>query len=147
VRDDFDRAWDLSWREYEKFVEESVSRACNPDIWRIEKQWRRTYSDGINCRFDVHIAERRQGGIGIVIDAKHFKIADLNKNEIDTTIQYRKRSRSSSAIIILSPTTFCPDSVWRYADSFDGLHVMYGGRHLVRSLDALFREIENDLCY
>ena len=50
---------------------------------------------------DISVAERRQGGRHFVIDCKHFPIAELNENEIQTTLDYKRRSKASKAIILI----------------------------------------------
>ena len=58
---------------------------------------------------DIHIAERRRGGRHFVIDCKHFPKTNLNENEIRTTLEYKKRSKASKAIILVSKASRCPD--------------------------------------
>ena len=60
---------------------------------------------------DLTPAERRQGGKAIVLDAKHFTVTPLNRNEVDTTDEYRKRTRASHAVLAVSPVTKVPQSV------------------------------------
>ena len=59
-------------------------------------------------RMDISVAERRQGGKHFVIDCKHFPIAELNEHEIKTTLDDKRRSRASKAIILVSKSSNCP---------------------------------------
>jgi len=136
----------MSWREFELLVEESVHFALNPNIWRIATQWNRQYynrenpNNPIPARMDIHIAERRQGGIGVVIDAKHFQIAPLNRNEIDTTENYRRRCRASKALIIASQSTIIPQSVANYSYQLK-VDLMQANRNLKSNLRKYFYDI------
>ena len=51
---------------------------------------------------DIYIAERRQGGKRYVIDCKHYRKAWLNEQEIDSTLCYKKGSKASVAIVLIS---------------------------------------------
>ena len=93
---------DLTWRQFEILCESLIRESLDPQKWRIASQRRRQYADGETKIMDFHIAERRQGGRGIVIDCKHFPKAPLNENEIRTTVDYKRRSRASKAIILIS---------------------------------------------
>src|SRR5262249_31846072 len=112
-----ERTW--TWHQFEQFVIEQTKFTLDQTQWRIASQWRRKYlqKDGepIELRMDVHIAERRQGGRGIVLDAKHFTKVPLNKNEINTTERYRKSTKASLGIVVVSPVTNVPSSVVAYA--------------------------------
>jgi hypothetical protein len=86
-------------------------------VIRVKPQQKRTYADGETKIMDFHIAEKRQGGKHYVIDCKHFPKADLSNHEIDTTLEYKDRSRASKAFVLLSDVSNCPPSVDRYAKS------------------------------
>lgn len=45
-----------------------------------------------------------------MIDCKHFPVAALNEEEIRTTLDYKRRSNASKAIILVSKVSNCPDS-------------------------------------
>ena len=93
---------ELTWREFENFCEDMIFSCVDETKFRVNIQHNRQYSDGSNYRMDCHIAERRIGGKGLVIDFKHFPIAKLNRNEVLTTENYRKRCRASAAVIMYS---------------------------------------------
>ena len=98
----------MTWREFEQRCEE-LARRCFPNQkYRVECNQPRTYADGNTRRMDISVAERRQGGRHFVIDCKHFPIAELNENEIQTTLDYKQRSRASKAIILVSRSSNCP---------------------------------------
>ncbi len=73
---------ELTWREFERHCEDILFTCIDESKFRINVQYNRQYSDGQNFRMDCHIAERRQGGKGLVIDFKHFPVAKLNRHEI-----------------------------------------------------------------
>lgn len=104
-----ERSADMSWRDFERRCEKLVARCFSHDKYRVEAQRETTYSDGRTRRMDIHIAERRQGGKHYVVDCKHFPIATLNENEIQTTLAYKRDSRASKAIILVSASSNCPD--------------------------------------
>ena len=81
---------DMTWREFEKEVEEDVERHTSDKKYRVESQRSSTYSDGETKRMDIHVAERRQGGNHHVVDAKHFN-GDLPASEIVDTKDYQRR--------------------------------------------------------
>ena len=99
---------ELTWREFEQRCEDLVNRTFPDKKYRVECNQPRTYADGRTKRMDISIAERRQGGCHFVIDCKHFPIAELNENEIQTTLDYKRRSRASKAIILVSKSSYCP---------------------------------------
>ena len=51
---------------------------------------------------DYHVAEKRQGGKHYVIDCKHYPKAILSRREVDDTLEYKRKSRASKAIILIS---------------------------------------------
>lgn len=106
---------DMTWREFEKEVEEDVERHTSDKKYRVESQRSSTYSDGETKRMDIHVAERRQGGNHHVVDAKHFN-GDLPASEIADTKDYQRRSRASSATVVISDTTTIPESTQQKAD-------------------------------
>ena len=105
----------MTWREFEKEVEEDVERHTSEDKYRVENQRSSTYSDGETKRMDIHVAERRQGGNHHVVDAKHFD-GDLPASEIADTKDYQTRSRASSATVVISDTTTIPEKTQQKAD-------------------------------
>jgi hypothetical protein len=72
---------DMTWRQFELYCEDLMRSIFSDSEYRVSTQHNVTYSDGMNKRLDMHIAERRRGGRGFVIDFKHFKTASLNKNK------------------------------------------------------------------
>ena len=101
---------DMSWRDFERRCEELV-KSCFPDEkFRVACQVPRTYADGTTKRMDISIAERRRGGKHYVVDCKHFRVAVLNENEIRTTLEYKRISNASKAIILVSASSNCPDN-------------------------------------
>lgn len=93
---------ELTWKEFEDHCEEILFSCVDQRNFRINIQHSRQYSDGNNYRMDCHIAEKRVGGKGLVVDFKHFPIAKLNRNEILTTENYRKMCKASAAVIMYS---------------------------------------------
>ena len=98
----------MTWREFEQRCEDLTSRCFPNEKYRVEYNQPRTYADGMTKRMDISVAERRQGGKHFVIDCKHFPIAELNENEIRTTLDYKRRSRAAKAIILVSKSSNCP---------------------------------------
>ena len=99
---------EMTWREFEQRCEGLTSRCFPKKKYRVECNQPRTYADGMTKRMDISVAERRQGGKHFVIDCKHFPIAELNENEIQTTLDYKRRSRAAKAIILVSKSSNCP---------------------------------------
>ena len=91
-----------SWRDFERRVEAACSK-LNNDLVRVAAQ-KPVVHGGVNKRYDIHIAERRQGGKGIVLDAKHFA-NPLPTHEIQTTLAYKVGGRASGVAVIVSATT------------------------------------------
>lgn len=114
---------DMGWRDFEKRCEELVRRAFSDKKYRIESQRRSTYCDGRERRMDISIAERRQGGCHFVVECKHLTIATLSRYHIQTTLDYRRRSRATKAIILVSKGSNCPDSTLSFAES-QGIRVL-----------------------
>jgi hypothetical protein len=132
---------ELTWREFEILVEDAFDAALDPDKWRIENQWERHYSNGDTVkRMDVHVAERRQGGRGFVIDAKHFKKSKLKRREVDTTLEYKSLCRASKAIIIVSDVTIVSDSAESCAEEMD-VEILRANRNLRSNLERFFEDI------
>ena len=130
------------WRQFEQLVEESLNRALIQEgQWEIHVQHARPYIDG-NFRMDFHIAERRRGGIAVVVDAKHFPRAWLNNHEIDTTKNYKRVCRANRALIIASSLSFIPPSVYKYAEQL-GVDIIKVEEHrnLMVEIRNYFREI------
>ena len=100
----------MTWREFEKVCEKLVTETFHGDTWKVKIQPTRTYADGQTKRMDIEISERRQGGKHYVIDCKHFPKAELNEEEIRTTLEYKRRSRASRAFILVSSASNCPQS-------------------------------------
>ena len=98
----------MTWREFEQRCEDLACRCFPNEKYRVECNRPRTYADGQTRRMDISVAERRQGGRHFVIDCKHFPIAELNENEIQTTLDYKRRSKASKAIILVSKSSNCP---------------------------------------
>lgn len=107
---------EMTWKQFEKYCEDLIQR-CFPDDkkYRVKPQKEVTYRDGVTKRMDISIAERRPGGRHYVVDCKHFPTAILNENEIQTTLEYKKRSKAAKAIILISGQSNCPDRFLRSA--------------------------------
>ena len=106
----------MTWREFEHHCVTLVNKCFPDDTYRVTDQSVKTYADGQTKRMDIRVAERRQGGRHYVIDCKHWPIANLNENEVDTTLDYQKRSKASKAIILVSASSNCPQRFLDYAD-------------------------------
>ena len=106
---------EANWRSFERLCEGMMQEVLPDDKWKVEVQRKQTYN-GETKIFDIHIAERRRGGYSFVFDAKHFQKSTLNKNEIDTTLEYKTLSHASKAVILYSSSTEIPDHVRDYAD-------------------------------
>lgn len=94
----------MNWREFELECQYLIRNSLNPNEYRIETQYSRDYS-GQNLRMDFHIAERRQGGKGYVIDCKHYQQGMIPAQEINSLLNYMNRCRASKGIILLSQDT------------------------------------------
>jgi hypothetical protein len=138
-----ERTW--TWHQFEQFVIEQTKLTLDQTRWRVASQWGRKYlqKDGetIGLRMDVHIAERRQGGRGIVLDAKHFTKVPLNKNEINTTEHYRRSTRSSLGIVVVSPATCVPSSVVAYARELGRIVIVPADQSLPNTLIKLVETV------
>ena len=108
---------EMTWKQFEEYCEDLIQRCFPNDKYRVECQRERTYSDGVTKRMDISIAEKRRGGKHYVVDCKHFPTAVLSENEIQTTVSYKKLSKASKAIILISEQSNCPDSFKRSAES------------------------------
>ena len=86
---------------------------------------------------DIHVAERRVGGRAVVVDAKHFKVAHLNRNEVETTFDYKRRSRAAATLIVVSGSTVVPDSVQAYADGL-GVDIIEADDEFEYSIESYF---------
>ena len=112
-----ERKLDMTWREFETRCEELVKRCFSHTDYKITFNEPRKYADGKTKRVDIRVSERKQGGRNFVIDCKHFPVAALNENEIRTTLDYKRRSNASKAIILVSKASNCPDNFIRSAKS------------------------------
>jgi hypothetical protein len=130
---------DMTWREFEKEVEQDVQDQVSSDEYRVETQRSSTYDDGETKVMDVHVAEKRQGGCHHVIDAKHFN-GDLPVSEIVDTKDYQTRSRASSATVIISDTTTIPDNTQDKADELGVDIVRKRGPGVANRVKELFDE-------
>ena len=110
-----ERGSDMSWREFERHCEDLVKGCFSKKEYRVQFNVPKKYADGTTKRMDIHVAERRRGGRHFVIDCKHFPKAHLNENEIQTTLDYKRKSKASKAIILVSEASNCPDSFKRSA--------------------------------
>ena len=110
--------------EFEQVCVDLVERCFPNDSYRIAFHPRRTYKDGVTKIMDIEIAERKQGGKSYVIDCKHFQVVALNEHEIDSTLEYKRRSKASAAIMLISGASekFTPNFE-SYANS-KGVHVI-----------------------
>ena len=109
------------WRQFEVNVEEVVAYALQPLTHRSgQPKFRASFQkavvhNGIPKRYDIHIAQRRQGGKAVVLDAKHFK-HPLPSHEVQTTHQYKTGGRASACAIVASSTTVIPEATRKTAE-------------------------------
>ena len=138
----------MSWREFEKFLETCIENALDGTSWRLTAQRGRSYVDvdggRKNLRLDFHIAERRQGGRSLVVDAKHYKTAYLRRHDADTVEDYRRRCRASEAIIIASPITNFTEDLVEYCFDELGIAVIEINRNIVSTIRKVFYAIEHN---
>ena len=133
---------EMTWHEFELRCLELVDRCFSEDEFRVEYQRRRAYSDGQTKIMDISVAEKRQGGRHYVIDCKHFPTAELTEHEIYTTLDYKRRSRASKAILMVSSDSNCPQ---RFLDAAEREGVLVApvstpNSYLVRRIrDFLFK--------
>jgi len=71
--------------------------------------------NGIPKRYDIHIAQKRQGGKAVVLDAKHFK-HPLPSHEVQTTHEYKTGGRASACAIVASSKTVIPEGTRKTAE-------------------------------
>jgi hypothetical protein len=69
------------------------------------------------------MAERRQGGQGVVIECKHYTTMNVARRHIDRLIEYKRASHASLAVLFVSDTTIAnnclSDGIVRYADELE----------------------------
>ena len=141
----------MTWREFEQLCEKLIEKHFPEEDWIVTPQQSRTYSDGQTKRKDIAISERRQGGRGrhYVVDCKHFPTSPLNQNEINTTLDYKRRSRASAAIILVSSSSNCPESFVKSAERQEVIVIKVNTsylRHLpfVKEFEVLTRRDETE---
>ena len=108
-----------TWKEFEDGCESLIKKAF-PNH-EIEKLRRATYSDGSLKIMDYHVKENRQGGKHYVIDCKHYPKATLGRRQVDDTLDYKRRSKASKAIILISRESNIGGNFLRYAEEHDVL--------------------------
>lgn len=106
-----------TWKEFEDSCESLIKKAFPNRNYRTKKQRRATYSDGSLKIMDYHVAERRPGGNHYVIDCKHFPKAFLGRREVDDTLDYKRRSNASKAIILISRESNIDRGFFGYAEN------------------------------
>ena len=119
------------WREFEVRVEDAC-KSMNDSLVRVAPQ-KATNLGGEDKRYDIHIAERRQGGKSVVLDAKHFS-KDLPKHEVETTLAYKTGGRASGVAVIISAST---PGVSRTARDFadkNGVVIIQDNRNLASNI-------------
>ena len=135
---------EMSWRQFEMFVEDAIGRAVDEMRWRVIAQREKPYTtpggDTVNKRLDLHIAERRQGGRSIVIDAKHYKKTDLNRQQIDSVEEYRRLCRASLGLLTVSEVTNIPRSVYDYIDKHSRIELMFVNGEFEENIVDLIEE-------
>ena len=104
-----------TWKDFEDSCESLINKAFSKRKYRIEKQRRVTYADGSLKIMDYHVAEKRQGGNHYVIDCKHYPKETLRKREVDSTLEYKRKSKASKAIILISRESKIGDGFFEYA--------------------------------
>ncbi|KEZ76597.1 hypothetical protein [Salinisphaera hydrothermalis] len=135
---------DHTWHQFQCAVVDQTIDTLEPLGWRVKAGHGGTYQSvgGAEVRYvDIHVAEPRRGGLGFVIDAKHFKVAPLNRHELDSTDDYRRRMRAALAIVATSSTTSIPRSVWDQAAQMDRLLIMPVDRAYPRTLKKIARQL------
>jgi hypothetical protein len=124
---------EMTWGQFQRYVQDSTKAAVDTTGWRFASNWRCT--DG-RC-VDVHLAERRRGGRGIVLDAKHFRSGPLTKHEVDTTVAYRKQTRASCAVLAVSSISEVPQSVVSYIEQVGGVELLVVGENFAERLQKI----------
>jgi hypothetical protein len=89
---------------------------------------------------DISVAERKPGGRHYVIDCKHWPIAYLNEHEIETTLDYKRRSKASKEIILVSASSNCPDKFMdsAYRQGVPVIRVRTVNTFLVKQIQEIF---------
>ena len=87
-----------------------------------------TTHGGVDKRYDVHIAERRQGGYSVVLDAKRFS-QPLPKHEIETTPAYTTGGKASGVAVMISSTTTVSAAAAEFAAAND-VAIIQDNHHL-----------------
>ena len=135
---------DQKWKKFECDAVKQIIDTLEPLEWIVKTGHGGTYkfAGGAEVRYvDIHVAEPRQGGISFVIDAKHFKVAPLNRHELETTENYRCRMRATLAIVATSSTTKIPNSVWDKAAQMNRLLIMPVDRGFPCKLKKISRQL------
>ncbi len=115
-----------TWREFEKRVEQACS-TMDDKLVRVAAQ-KPTIHGGVDKRYDIHIAERKQGGHAVVLDAKHFS-HPLPKHEIETTLAYKTGGKASGVAVIISSTTTVSPAAAEFAAS-NNVAIIQDNHHL-----------------
>ncbi|MDP4537643.1 hypothetical protein Q3O60_15765 [Alkalimonas collagenimarina] len=140
--------YEMSWREFEVFLEGCIEQALAGTNWRLSAQRARSYVDANggrkNLRLDFHVAERRQGGRSVVIDARHYKTAYLRRHDADAVDEYRRKCRAAEAIIITSPITCFSENLIDYCFEELGIALLEVNRNIVSNLRRVFYAIEHN---
>ena len=134
------------WWVFEQDCPELIRQCLPNDEFRVAVQRVSTYADGVTKRMDIHVAERRPGGRHYVIDCKHWPVAFLNEAEIQTTIEYKIRSRASKAIILISQSSNCPDTFIKSAER-QGVPVIRVRKSANNTWFGSFRQIMHDFFF
>ena len=101
--------WKIFEVEVERAVTSAVGNMTHPNgapKFRVAFQLSTTHQGAVK-RYDVHVAQCRQGGKAVVLDAKHFR-NPLPSHEVQTTYKYKTGGRASACAIVASPSTVIP---------------------------------------
>ena len=92
----------MSPREFEEYCENLIRESLDMNLYNLKYQRRKVYpSIGLTI-MDFYISEKRQGGRSWVIECKHYQTAVLGQAQLRRAEEYRKRSKSSGAIMLIS---------------------------------------------
>ena len=113
----------MTWRRFEQVCEELVESCFPKDSYKVKRNETVTYPDGVTKRVDIYITEKGGWEKRYLIDCKHFPIAPLDEREITRTLQYKRNSNASAAIMLISAVSNCPEEILGYAER-RGLYVI-----------------------
>lgn len=110
----------MNWGEFEILCRGLINESIDERSYRTISQYCRQYNQGQNYRMDFHIAERRQGGRGYVIDCKHYVKNEIPAAEVDSVLEYMTACKASKGFILLSQDTRRSAGFDRRIEELDG---------------------------